>query len=404
MTGALDFLASPHAGALPPDPAVALLPDDDAPRRLTVVVPHVFSRQAFGGLHSALELSREMSRQFEAIRVVSMHPPLADAPDEPVHAAADFALGPARNRAELVFLADDPLPCRRDETFLCTYWTTVLVWEAFARALDAAGQPRVPFHYFIQDFEPGFYQFGAKYMACLATYRHGDHCRALFNSRSLADYFAAQGLSFSQARVLTPALNPVLRATLDALGWTATKDPSFTSLAIYGRPEQPRNCFAVIVEGLRRYVATLPPARRARLRLVSAGKPHEHLRLADDVVLVSLGRLALRDYAALLAGAHVGIAMMASPHPSYPPLEMAAFGLQTLTNDFAAKRLAGAHPNLTSLPLPTPAAIAAALPDLVARADALAGRPQALRLPDGLSPDPWPVVARRAVRGEAAPF
>jgi len=40
---------------------------------------------------------------------------------------------------------------------------------------------------------------------------------------------------------------------------------------------------------------------------------------------------------------------MVSPHPSYPPLEMANLGMLVLTNGFGAKDLSTWHTNITSV-------------------------------------------------------
>ena len=44
-------------------------------------------------------------------------------------------------------------------------------------------------------------------------------------------------------------------------------------------------------------------------------------------------------YWATLNQYDIGLSLMLSPHPSYPPLEMAASGLITVTNNFANKDL-----------------------------------------------------------------
>ena len=40
---------------------------------------------------------------------------------------------------------------------------------------------------------------------------------------------------------------------------------------------------------------------------------------------------------------------MISPHPSYPPLEMAAFGVKVITNNFWNKDLSDWNKNITSV-------------------------------------------------------
>jgi hypothetical protein len=55
---------------------------------------------------------------------------------------------------------------------------------------------------------------------------------------------------------------------------------------------------------------------------------------------------------------------MVSPHPSYPPLEMAHFGMLVLTNRFAAKDLSRWHSNIRSVDDVSIDGVAAALAEV----------------------------------------
>ena len=44
------------------------------------------------------------------------------------------------------------------------------------------------------------------------------------------------------------------------------------------------------------------------------------------------------DYAALIRRVDVGLSLMSSPHPSYPPLDLAACGAVAVTNRFGPKQ------------------------------------------------------------------
>ena len=48
---------------------------------------------------------------------------------------------------------------------------------------------------------------------------------------------------------------------------------------------------------------------------------------------------------------------MVSPHPSYPPLEMATFGVKVITNTFSNKDLKDFSPNIISLDTVNPVTI-----------------------------------------------
>ncbi|WP_460030962.1 rhamnosyltransferase WsaF family glycosyltransferase [Megalodesulfovibrio paquesii] len=384
------------AASLPPEHRVLLREEPDPAPRLNLILPHCFANHAFGGVLSALEIGRTLSRRYPAFRLVAEHTPACG---EPLFNPRDCCHESVRVTPEVHSLARGPLPCHQREIFCCTWWTTTLAWEAYAAAMAEAGHAAPPFYYCIQDFEPGFYQLGSNYMASLASYRHRDSCCAIFNSPQLARYFHSQGLKFSHSVVLTPSLNSVLRAILDGLGWTVQKPAAPLMLCIYGRPEQPRNCFAAIVDGLSRFMQAMSPEEREGVAVVSLGKPHADVPLAPGVLLRSLGRLPLEAYAAFLAGCHAGVAMMATPHPSYPPLEMAAFGLEVLTNRFPGKDLSASHPHITSVELPSGPAIAAALPGVLERARLRAGTTFPVQLPHCLSPETW----SRNVRGAEIP-
>jgi hypothetical protein len=58
------------------------------------------------------------------------------------------------------------------------------------------------------------------------------------------------------------------------------------------------------------------------------------------------GKASLEDYADHLNRAAVGISLMISPHPSYPPLEMAEAGVLTITNNYGCKDLSRRFPEI----------------------------------------------------------
>jgi hypothetical protein len=131
------------------------------------------------------------------------------------------------------------------------------------------------------------------------------------------------------------------------------------TILVYGRPGTDRNAFPLLVAGLRAWVAGDPAS--AQWRLVSAGEAHDDLDLGRGVRVQSLGKLPLEAYADLLATSAVGVALMISPHPSYPPLEMAAFGCRVVTNRFANKDLSALSAQIQSVERLDPAGIAAGI-------------------------------------------
>ena len=108
----------------------------------------------------------------------------------------------------------------------------------------------------------------------------------------------------------------------------------------------------------------------------------------------SLGKLSLEDYAKMLRTSAVGLSLMASPHPSYPPLEMSHFGLRTITNSYANKDLSTSHPNILSIEDVAPDTIADALAQACHgfEADPDRGWLASSYRPSFLNPDPFPFL------------
>ncbi len=99
--------------------------------------------------------------------------------------------------------------------------------------------------------------------------------------------------------------------------------------------------------------------------IYSLGESHSDIALGNGVVLRSRGKLSLDDYARMLKESAIGISLMVSPHPSYPPLEMAHFGVLTITNTFANKDLSKWHQNIVSIDILTPQNLCNALVGLI---------------------------------------
>jgi beta-1,2-rhamnosyltransferase WsaF-like protein len=176
----------------------------------------------------------------------------------------------------------------------------------------------------------------------------------VFNSSQLHTYFRAQGHAFEREYVFEPRLSAALKPFIDA--GPVAKDKR---ILVYGRPSIPRNCFPAIIQGLRAWTERY--SQFAEWSVTSAGSQHRPVPIGGGRELRSRGKLSLEDYGQMLRTTAVGISLMSSPHPSYPPLEMAHFGVRTLTNRYFCKDLSRAHDNIVSLPDIAPGAIADAL-------------------------------------------
>ncbi|UCE32480.1 MAG: hypothetical protein JSW68_06140 [Burkholderiales bacterium] len=358
-------------------------PSEIGALRINLLLPGASARHVFGGAATALRLMETLGAGLPQ-RVLVTDEAALEALD-----AVRFAGWQVRSAAEpdslapaLVPLGDRAhatLPVGAGDRFIATAWWTahharsLVRWQRDAFGLSAAQ----PFVYLVQDYEPGFYPWSARHVLAMQTYGFAEPVLGVFNTSSLHRYFRGRGHALAAEYVFEPVLNPELAARLPSPGGA----PRQRQLLVYGRPATPRNGFALIAGGLRRWVAEDPAA--ARWRMLSLGERHPDLDLgrapgaSESLRLESLGKVPLEHYAQLMRESAIGLALMLSPHPSYPPLEMAAFGMRAITNRFEGKALAGEHPNVVDLAWPDPESIAGALAQAAGDFEAHLQAPQA---------------------------
>lgn len=356
------------AAASPGHEIAEVLPIDvrpaPAPRktRLNLLVPAVSQRHVFGGIETALQVYDALRPYFDQARIIVTD----EATPEPRSDAyyGDWPIVPMASEAppcsHIVAAGSrwgQTLAVHGQDYFMATAWWTahnalaILNWQ---QAQDPEGETRRML-YLIQDYEPGFYPWSSRYLLAQATYEQPQRTIALMNSQWLADYLQAQAYVFPTQRVLHPRMHPVLAAVRSRCQ-TFIKE---RILLVYGRPGTERNAFSLIVASLRIWARQYPQA--AQWRILSAGEQFAPIDLGNSCTLHSVGKLSMEAYADLLCRTAVGFSLMVSPHPSYPPLEMAAFGARVVVNRFANKDLSCVSPLLVSAALSNPDGFAAAL-------------------------------------------
>jgi O-antigen biosynthesis protein len=356
-------LASVNSGTTSDDGVRELIrmlarPSQMAQLRLNLVIPTLDVAAAFGGVRTAIDLFRAVATDGTPSRIISLEsidPAGVEAfpgarlvtPDEDVPDPVQVVAIKAQDHASL--------PVGPRDVFIATYWTTadlVIRIRQWQQANYGAVPPR--FVYLIQDFEPGFYPWSAQHLLARATYDQPGSTIAVFNTSLLRDYVHDQGIRFAGEFAFEPRLAPALRLVRD-------RAPVARDLRIvaYGRPRTPRNAFPLIVDGLRSWRAS--HAGAADWSVLSVGQEHADINLGGGGVMRSIGKLDIGAYGDLLKRSAVGLSLMVSPHPSYPPLEMAHLGMLVLTNRFGRKDLSTWHENLVSLDQMTAEAIGGGL-------------------------------------------
>lgn len=307
--------------------------------RVNLLVPALALQHVFGGISTALDFFTKLTEGLENVRIILTDQHGFQNVDNPFFSDwnigaldNDDALGhwivPAGNRF------GKTLPVCSSDLFVATAWWTAIsaraiqMWQFNHYCLAEPAK----FVYLIQDFEPCFYPWSSRYALAESTYHHTDDIVAVFNTNLLKQFFDSRGYHFTSQFTFEPHLNrQLLAARPNALTQKREK-----RILVYGRPGVARNAFEIIVMALRLWISQY---KDLEWEFVSAGEPHIPIDLGMGKSLISLGKLSLDQYAMELGRCQIGISLMISPHPSYPPLEMAVFGMHVITNHYGTKNL-----------------------------------------------------------------
>lgn len=373
--------------------------------RLTLVIPTTLRRNAFGGITTGLDIFFRLATELRRngpldLRVLQTGPEDVEPDNAAARIAFRLGLDPAEISFEPRFYKGSALRTRSAEIFMPFNWYCAdNLLDVVAAQQKTFGGPRRPLVYPVQEYEPNFYPMSSDQLLARELYDTDWPIHALVNSSQLATWLSMMGHAFERVHVFEPRLSDALRPFLDAVATTPRK----RRILVYGRPTEDRNCFPILRRGLQIWASKYPEF--SNWEVLSAGTAHPPVPLAEGRKMQSVGKMSLEDYARTLCETAVGISLMASPHPSYPPLEMAHFGLRTLTNGFAHKDLSNAHDNILNLPDARPETLAEALADACRafEADPAAAPRGQSRMADYLSTDPGYPFMPALVR-DLAPF
>ena len=323
-----------------------------ARKRLNLMIPSVNCEHVFGGIATAFRFFKcilEASGWDGRIIVTDASVNKDNIDDYVKKFKIIDPMEESSERMQLIDLfcrEDITIPVSQQDYFVFTSWNGAFcIQEAYSEFKTA---PNV-FLYLIQDYEPGFYSWSDRYILADSTYSRSYDQIAIFNSSQLQTYFSNNDYYFAKEYCFEPKLNTTLRKKWELIEGKCRKKKK---IIIYGRPSTSRNAFDIIIEGLRYFVSVFTDAKE--WEFVSAGEKHEEIVLADSIFLKSLGKLTLDEYAQLLEEAYAGVSLMVSPHPSYPPLEMATFGINVITNAYKNKDLSCFCKNIISINDVTP--------------------------------------------------
>ncbi|WP_279477950.1 hypothetical protein [Aureimonas sp. SK2] len=345
MEARREVMRAREALAAPPPPIPALSPSVDAgphpvvrPRigqppllvfeapsdrpRVSMVTDSINEGSLFGGVATALIFSALFAqRTGRRLRIVTRtQPPAAE------NVAAVFRAHGITYDDNIEFAFADigkssaEVEVAPDELFITTSW-----WTTHS-TLQSIADSRVI--YLIQEDERMFYPFGDEGLLCAETMGHAGIAKVI-NSGLLHRHLVEAGLIAEDVPFFEPAFPERIYHPEPGAGPKKT-------FFFYARPNNPRNLYTRGLEVIERAVVegVLDPAA---WEIVFVGKDLQPMTLAGSVQPTIRQNMAWEEYAALTRSVDLGLTLMYTPHPSYPPLDIAACGGIAVTNRFGVK-------------------------------------------------------------------
>jgi hypothetical protein len=221
------------------------------------------------------------------------------------------------------------LDFEEDDIFICTMWNNL------DEVLRTTALTNCKIFYMMQEVETFFYDHGDMHLTCFNALT-SKRIHPIVNSKLLKDYLIStnhyqnvidNGIYFE------PAFPTSLYSPIKETFSPKTK----YNLFFYGRPTHQRNLFYfgmdVLNEAYKQNI--LNPEE---WNIYTAGDEGINSMTIGGLAFTNLGIMSWEDYKRFLPTIDLCYSMIYTPHPSYPPLDTAACGGVSLTNNFANKQ------------------------------------------------------------------
>lgn len=295
---------------------------------VNVVTDSIEAGYLYGGVGTALILGGVVAGRLGArLRVVTRHEP-----GDPARVARLLRLhGVSSVDIEVLYSGfdggQDLAVTERDRFLTTSWWTTV-------SAVSALGYDKVA--YLLQEDERNFYALGDEQLAC-SELLDDERVRVVVNSALLYRHLTEGPAPIKGLDARSVVFEPAFPTTVFYDDPAARANDRRTFL-FYARPNNLRNLYWRGLEAIQRSLeaGVLDPAA---WRFLFVGKDVPEPDLPGDPEHVIAQNLEWDQYAALVRSSHVGMSLIHSPHPSYPPLDLAASGATVVTNTFGQTKL-----------------------------------------------------------------
>jgi hypothetical protein len=229
------------------------------------------------------------------------------------------------------------------DIYLSTSWWTTKVVDGINFRKD--------FFYILQEVESFFYPSGDEQILCAATLLN-KNVKYIINSKLLYDYYSQNNHDnvIRNGAYFEPAFPSSI--------YSPKKDEKVNmknkyKLFFYARPNNSRNMFYTGIRILEDAISA-GIIKEDEWDIYFAGSNIEPIKFSNGIKSISLGQMNWTQYAEFIKNIDLGLCLMSTPHPSYPPLDIAASGGVVLTNKFLNKQSLYYSDNIICSDIDTP--------------------------------------------------
>ncbi|WP_266157761.1 hypothetical protein [Dyella silvatica] len=311
-------------------PAIRPLPVYTAPGpkiRLNLVTDSINEGSLFGGVGTAILMAAVLANKRGAVlRIVTRTQAAAANGFSQVLECGGIQF---KGNVEFAFVDVNDQSAQLDicdgDRFLTTSWWTTL------SVLGSISPHKVD--YLLQEDERMFYPHGDEWLRCNEVMMRKD-IRFMINTELLFDHLVATGLTHLEKNARW--FEPAFPSSIYFKNAGYAERPKYR-LFFYARPNNYRNLFYRGIEVLDKAVAKniINPDE---WEIILVGKDVPKVILAGTLEPEIIPTMEWSEYGKFIRDIDLGFCLMATPHPSYPPLDLAASGAIVLTNKFGLKQ------------------------------------------------------------------
>ncbi len=291
----------------------------NGPMRISMVTDSVNAGSLFGGVGTAIIFAALLAEARQSRLRIVTRTERAN-PENIAHVLTTYNIH-LTHEIEFAFISshlpNNEMDIFEDELFITTlWWTTEAVMGSIRHDLII---------WLLQEDERMFYPPGDDYLRCERVLK-SDTIHFVVNTQLLFDHFLSDLPHIAHKGIWFEPAFPH-----EVFHRQEKQSEHKLKFMFYARPNNLRNLFyfgiELIEEAISRGIIDL-----SRWDIIFVGKDIPPLFLANHYNPQKFENLSWQAYAQLIGSVDLGLCLMHTPHPSYPPLDLAASGAVAVTN------------------------------------------------------------------------